>query len=339
MKYNLVYKLLFVETNVNKIYYFSYAPVLDSLISGKTKYGLRFLVKDDVKKPEFLNQPLDYFWGSQDKKVIYYEHPIIPGVKAKMLLDMRDKVYLIVVNTSYYKLSKYRFENVWPPGQHLTSLINIKLLENNILTLHAAAISDKKTDKGYLLIGASETGKSYTTFRAIKNGYHYHSEDLTILDRESIYTTPLISGLSDKLPSKNIKLKYNLFTSKLLGFNLILPRLNDKSSFREFMEKFDLKKKSKIDKIFILEKKGEGAEKIGKKEALRKILILNRLELTYYRDHLLYSYSYFNKSMDIDGLMKREKELIGSILESAECYLIKANTPSNYFTYINKLIK
>ena len=52
-----------------------------------------------------------------------YKNRLIPGIKAKMLLDMSTDVPSIYVNTWYYRLSKYRFENIWPPGQHLSNLI------------------------------------------------------------------------------------------------------------------------------------------------------------------------------------------------------------------------
>lgn len=339
MKYNLVHKLLFVDTNVSKIYYFLYAPLLDSIVKGHSKHGVRFFVNKDVQKPEYLNQRFDYFWGRKDIKVIYYEHSLLLGIKAKLLMDMSTDVYSITVNKWYYRLAKYRFENVWPPGQHLANLITLKLLQNGILTLHSASFSNKKTKEGYLILGASNTGKSYTTFAALEKGYEYHSEDLTILDENHIYTLPLISAQSSLLPNKNLFLKYNLFIHNLTGINMILPKIPTLSSFRNFFSKYDVRYKANLSRIFILEKGTDLINKLTSSEALRKILILNRLELSYNRDHLLLAYSYFNTTLDMEYMQKAEKELIQQIVEKSECFLVKSNSPDRYMGFINKIVK
>jgi len=339
MKYNLVHKLLFVDTNVSNIYYFPYAPLLDNLIKGHSKYGVRFSVNEDVQKPEYLTQRFDYFWGRKDTKVIYYEHPVLLGINAKLLLDMSTDVYSITVNKTYYRLAKYKFEKVWPPGQHLANLITLKLLQNNILTLHSASFSNKKTKEGYLILAVSNTGKSYTTFAALEKGYEYHSEDLTILDKNYIYTSPLISAQSSMLPNKNIFLKYNLFVSNLTGINMILPKIPTLSSFRNFFSKHDVTYKAYPSRIFILEKGTDSVCKLTGSEALRKILILNRLELSYSRDHLLLAYSYFNTTLDMEYILKVERELIQQIVDKAECFLVKSDFPDRYIGFINKLVK
>lgn len=339
MKYNLIHKLLFVDTNMSNIYYFLYAPLLDTIINGDSKYGVRFIVNKDVQKPTDLMQRFDYFWGDKNNKVIYYEHPILFGIKAKMILDMSTDIYSLTVNTAYYKLAKYRFENVWPPGQHLTNLITTKLLQNNILTLHCASFSNKKTHDGYLVFGASNTGKSHTTFAALERGYEYHSEDLTIIDGNYIYTTPLISAQSSMLPDKNISLKYNLFVNKLTGINIMLPRISTLFCFRQFFSEHDVTLKSKPRKIFILEKGTESVYKLSSAEALKKILILNKLELSYQRDHLLLTYSYFNKDLDLEQLLQDRKKIMHQIIDKTECFVVKSPTPDRYIERIHDIIK
>ncbi len=338
MKYNIIHKLLFVDTNINPIYYFLYAPLLDTIIKGDSRYGVHFRVVKDIQKPEHLQQRFDYFWGRKGARRIYYEHPLVPGIKAKLLLDMTTDVYSITVNSAYYKLARYRFENVWPPGQHLTNLITIKLLQNNMLTLHSAAFSNKKTQEGYLLLGASNTGKSHTTFAALAKGYAYHSEDLTIVDKNYMYTTPLISAQSSKLPNKDIFLKYNLYINSLTGINMIIPRVRTLSSFRKFFRNRDVTRKSKVSRIFILEKGADSVSKLSRDEALRKIFILNRLELCYSRDHALLAYSYFNRDVDLEYMMNIEKDIIREIVDKVECFLVTSHSPDRYIELIHKVV-
>lgn len=338
MKYNLVDKLLFVDTNVNNIYYFSYAPLLDAIIKGESKYGVRFTVDNDVQKPEILTQKFDYFWGRKNAKRIYYEHPILPGLHAKMLLDMSSDISSITVNDAYYRFVRYRFENVWPPGQHLTNLITVTLLQHNTLTLHSAAFSDKKTHEGYIVFGASNTGKSRTTFAALEKGYAYHSEDLTVADKNSIYTTPLISARSSMLPNKDLFLIYNLFVNNLTGINMILPRVRTLSSFRNFFKSHDVSLTSGVSKVFILEKGVDSISALPRDEALRKMLLLNRLELCYSHDHVLLAYSYFNRDVNMEHLMKVEKQVMQDIVGKAECYLVTSSSPHRYVDLIRTVV-
>lgn len=336
MRYNLIHKLLFVETQLKSIYYFLYAPLLDTVIKGDAQFGVSFSVKNDIRKPENLTQKFDYFWGKKEAKVIYYEHPIFSGIHAKMILDMSNPIYSITVNDAYYKFARYKFENVWPPGLHLADLVTIKLLQNNYLALHGASFFNKKTLEGNLIVAISNTGKSRTTFAAIDKGYGYHSEDITVLDKDSIYTTPLISTQSSMLPNKNLALTYNLFISQNIGMNLIFPRSSNVTNFCDFFRSQDVNGRSKPKSIYILEKGNESIEKLSKDEAFRKMILLNRLELTYSRDHLLLAYAYFNKSLAMDTLYQVERNILQSVIEKAECYLVKSPTADGYIKLIQK---
>lgn len=336
MRYNLIHKLLFVESQLKNIYYFLYAPLLDTIIKGDAQFGVSFSVKNDIHKPENLTQKFDYFWGKKEAKVIYYEHPIFSGLNAKMILDMSDPIYSITVNEAYYKFARYKFENVWPPGLHMADLVTIKLLQNNYLVLHGASFFNKKTLEGNLIVAISNTGKSRTTFAAIDKGYGYHSEDITVLDKDSIYTTPLISAQSSMLPNKNLALTYNLFISQNIGLNLIFPRSSNAANFCDFFRSQDVNGRSKPKNIYILEKGNESIEKLSKAEAFRKMILLNRLELTYSRDHLFLAYEYFNKSLDMDTLYQVERNILQSLIEKAECYLVKSPTADAYIKLIQK---
>ncbi len=339
MKINLIYKLLSINTDLKNIYYFFYAHSLAKIMDGESKYEVGFFVKEDIQRPEHLTQNFDYFWGKPETKVLYYEHPLPFGFKAKLLLDMSKDISSITVNKWYYHLVRFRIDNIWPPGLHLTNLVTIKLLQNKILTLHSASFCNKKTRKGYLVLGPSNIGKSVTTFAALKEGYDYHSEDITIMDKNFIYTTPLISAQSKSLPNKNLFLKYNLFHDKLGFLGLLLPKIYNLSTFHTFIAKQDIKDKAKVSKIFILERGNNEIHKITHSEALRKIIILNRLELTYYKDQLFRAYSYFNADLNVEDLLAVSEDLIKNIIRNTECYLVKAGNSMKYLKLIKEVIK
>src|SRR3989344_5360882 len=241
MRYNLVHNLLSVVTNRNYIPYFHFSPALDDFVKGKPKHVLKYYVRKDLQRPKDLTQKFDFCWAKKDSKRIYYEHPLAFGYSAKILLDMTDNEYSLSVNPFYNSFIKFRFENVWSPGQHFSGLVEIKLLQEGILTFHCASFSDKKTHNGYLLFGASNTGKSHTVFNAVKKGYQYHSEDLTLLDANYIYTLQTISVNSKNLPQKDLLLKLHLFIISRLIINLLLPRFYTTNSYKKFVDGIDVK--------------------------------------------------------------------------------------------------
>ena len=341
MKYNLVHKLLFVDTNVRDkfIPYFSLAPWFDDLIPDVSKHGVGFYVKPDVSRPNELKQRFDYYWGHKGSKLIYYEHPLLPGIKAKLLLDMSGELPTITVNRWYYRMVNFKFENILPSGLHLTNLIILKLLQNNILTVHCASFSSVKNNAGFLVFGASNTGKSYTTFSALKRGgFQYHSEDLTILDSKFIYTTPLISAHSAQLPEPSLALKYNLFIRSLPIVSLFAPLANARATFRKFMANHNVKAKASIGKIFILERGKDSIVKLDASEAYRKVQILNKLEFSYGRDDLLLAYSYFDKTLDMEQVLQAEAEQLRQVVNTTSCYLVKSSSPGGYLAQIDSVL-
>lgn len=338
MKYNLIYKLLGIDTNIKYIPYFHYSPALSKIIKGKPEIEIGYYVEKDIKKPEDLSKKFDFCWANVNSSIIYYEHPLILGLKAKILLDLTKNKNSITVNCIYNKIVKFKFDNVWSPGQHFSNLVTINLLQKNIATLHCASFSNKETQDGYLIFGASNTGKSYTTFKALKDGYQYHSEDLTIIDKNTIYSIPSISANSDKLPDKDFLLKLHLFFLSIPVVNLIAPRFHTIKSYEKFAQNINYKSVGKLSKIFILERGNKNIKKLSNKEAFRRILILNRIELAYYNDHLYRSYSYFNKKIDIEKLYKKEEELIKYFTENAETFLISENYPEKFYPHIKKII-
>lgn len=338
MRYNLSYNLLAVDTNEKYIPYFHYSPALDDLIKGRPRIIVGYYVKNNLVRPKGLNVKFDFCWARKDAKVIYYEHPLVFGQKAQILLDMSSETYSITANRIYNMVFKFKFDNVWSPGQHFSNLVSIKLLQEKILTLHCSSFSDEQSKNGYLVFGPSNTGKSLTVFNAINGGYQYHSEDLTLLEDDVIYSLPMISANSNKLPNKDPLLRLHLYVESSPMINLIIPRFHTTKAFRKFAKKLDLTAVSHLDKVFILEKGNEGIQKMDKIEAFRKVLILNRIELSYYKDHLFRSYSYFNKGLDIEELYQTETELIRKMIYKSDCYLVSSNQSNDYFRLIKTKI-
>ncbi|MEM4680609.1 MAG: hypothetical protein QW038_02330 [Nanopusillaceae archaeon] len=104
----------------------------------------------------------------------------------------------------------------------------------------------------------------------------------------------------------------------------------------QFIENFKIDKKAKIEKIFILERGKKGIEELDTKEALRRILIINRNEFSYYKNPIIFAYSYFNPVLNLNELMKKEEEILKTISNRVECFLLKSYWPTEYIKLLIK---
>jgi hypothetical protein len=105
------------------------------------------------------------------------------------------------------------------------------------------------------------------------------------------------------------------------------------------MKDFKIEEKANIKNIFVLERGTSGIEKIEPREATRRILIINRNEFSYHKNPLLFAYSYFNPSLDINELMRTEEDLIYTIVDKTDCSLLKANKPTGYIDLLLGALK
>lgn len=207
-KYIIVPHVVRLQSNVKKIIYYSIGYSLHKYFNNtKSVVELAFKVVDDdkIKRPSELEQRFDYFFGRYNTQKIYYQHPLFSNLEPlKMIFDYYGRIPTLRVNRSYFKLAKYKFENVVPPGVHLMNLTLVELLKKNYLTLHCAAFACQKSNKVSLIFGASNTGKSYTTFSATKDGHSFLSEDMTVVGKKYAYSTPYISVKSELCQTKTL---------------------------------------------------------------------------------------------------------------------------------------
>lgn len=338
-KFTIIPGLLSITASNRYIHYFSLASNLSSVMNSKTKVNVTFNISKKLRKPKDLIHRLDFFWGNTDVDQMYYEHPIIFNLKAKMLIDFSSKPS-ITVNRSYQILSRFKFENVWPPGIHLMNLSIVSLLKRKNIIIHAGALATKK-GKGVLLFGASNTGKSYTVSSSIKHGYHFMSEDLIASDGKSVFACPLLSTYSTILPTKNFSLKLGNRIAQIPFLGLFLPRVRTTKAFEMFIKKYNFKSSAEVKYIFILERKRTDkiVSVLKKDEAYRKILNLNRMELTYFKSDLIYAYSYFNSKFNLQALLEEEQRILKEVISKSKCYLIQSDDPSTFFNKVNELLE
>lgn len=331
--------VLKVETNITSINYFSLGAFLDEFFVTPAKIHVRFLVVESLKRPRGLNRKFDYFWGGFGERRLYYFHPLFPGLGSAQLKfqDMGEGKMEMVVTRNYLRWCRVKFENVWPPGLHLMNLTTVKLLEENLLVLHSACLEIPGKKEGFLVLGSSNTGKSLTAFSFLQNGFQFLSDDMTVLFPPTAYACPFSSGCYSYLSPKDITGRLNQFFLSLPLLGLFVPNLQVRRVFDLLLKRYQVSPKTTVRQIFILERGDKkGVEKLDKEKSFRKIITLNRLELSYFKDHFLYAYSYFNPDFDLNRLLRQEERLVKALVSFCSCFLVRSNNPRDYFSLIKQ---
>ena len=173
---------------------------------------------------------------------------------------------------------------------------------------------------------------------ALKRGFHFLAEDIAFLDREYIYANPNTSTFIH-----NDEFGNHGGTNFLYSFSKKIPLLiyyvRPKISVSKIMENFQVDEKARIKNIFILDRGEKSIEKIDAEDATRRILIINRNEFSYHKNPLLFAYSYFNPTLNINKLMDMEEKLIRAVVDKSNCFLLKTDNPREYIEFVIKSIE
>ncbi len=339
-QYKIKPEIANVLSNQLTIPYFSYGEYFDNYIeSSPSKINISFSVNDHLSKPDHLMQKFHFCYGAENVEEVYFERPLGLGLTAKLLCKNIMTNPEISVNKTYYKLIRFKIDNTFPPGVHLADTLSLLLLKNNYIPLHCAAISSN--DEGIVLAAPPDTGKSMTTMLAVKRGYGFLSEDIAIADDKFIYSNPQTTtfyhtpGVS---ANRSLRQKITRFmdTNVPALTYFVTPQA---ARIYEIMKDIKIDVKVPIKYIFILDRGKDTLEEIDSKEALRRILIINRNEFSYHKNTLLFAYSYFNRSLDIQALMQREETLIESMTSKVKCFLIQSADAANFINIVNRAIQ
>jgi hypothetical protein len=328
-----------IESSKDVIPKFSLGSNLDadSRAYNPSEINISFEVRKDLIDSNIYAQKFNYYSGSEGKDEISYSKSIGLGITLKLHLKGLLGDTKLTVNDRYHKLVRMRVDNVFPPGAHLADILTVNLLQRKYTPLHCAAVSNQQSE-GILLVAPPDTGKTLTTLLALKRGFSYLAEDIAVIDREHVYANPYTSTFLHNDEFENHKSNNFLFSlSKKIP--LLSAYIRPKVSISSLMKDLKIDEKASIKNIFLLDRGTNSIEKIEPREFTRRIMIINRNEFSYHKNPLLFAYSYFNPTLDINQLMKVEEELIYTIVAKSDCFLLKANEPTGYIELLLRALR
>jgi len=248
-----------------------------------------------------------------------------------------------IVNKAYAKLIKVPVGSWLPVGRRLTNIIHVKLLLNNMTLTHGATIMHPK-GKATAFIAGAEVGKTSLVFNiAFSNQVPLLAEDVFVTDGLRIFPCPYTTTYLRSDIVLRLMFQHELIRASKYRFLKVINRLNK----LDLLWGSILKKGAEIidyirDKVFIKEPcpvenvilmirdtKNE-IKSLDVDEALRRVLIINRIEFDFFRDILISAYigTFPSSSVSrIQDLMEREEHIIKQMLErSKNLILIKFNS-------------
>jgi hypothetical protein len=338
-QYQIKPEIANVLSNQVTIPYFSYGEHFDNYTeSSHSKINISFSVDPHLSKLDQPTQKFHFCYGAENAEEVYFERPLGLGLSAKLHCKNLMTDPQIHVNTTYYKLIRFKIDNTFPPGVHLADTLSLLLLNNNYIPLHCAAISSN--NEGIVLAAPPDTGKSITTMLAVKRGYGFLSEDIAIADDRYIYSNPQTTTFYHT-PGVNVN---HSFRQKLIRFiDTNMPVLSyfvtpQAARIYDIMKDIKIELRVPIKYIFILNRGKDSLEELDSKDALRRILTINRNEFSYHKNTLLFAYSYFNRSLNINALMQIEEKLIENMTSKVKSYLVQSADAANFINIIDKAI-
>lgn len=261
-----------------------------------------------VSVPHFHN-----IYKSQ-KGIVQYRRFLFPGATAIIRMeDIEGTNPTIECNPVYYWWSNMRVSRLFTLADHVESIVTIKLLQKSMVLLHGGIVA--KNGSAILLTGLPNVGKTTNVLRLIKEGYHFLSEDVSIVDN---------TGMAFAVPFTR--------SFKTQGFGKWLRRMGrlifkdikfGHSSALELSSEIPVRESARLERIYILEKDADiKLSLMHPKLALKKLLGFNRMEFNYCRNTSLLTYLLFHSNRLINDYTTLEINTIWKLVNRCEVFSV-----------------
>ncbi len=318
-------------------YYFSLGEIMNGSLfkfNKTTKYKVAInVVKHPRDHVPDTGGHFSSFYKVGDGWVLYERK--YGGLSCELAVTGMDSNNLtIYVNSFYLNYIKIKVDNMYPVGIHVTDILLSKMIGDNDLVIHGASLYDTNKKVAFLLVAPPDTGKTYTTYKLLEQGYKFLGEDLSYYDGESdsLICMPYTSTWGHRFKLKALDVSKVPFVGMFSN--------SAKKGVEEIFGKESVVERERLDRIYILEKSNT-EESISKAKVddslIRKVMAIQRNEFSYYKNPLLRAYEYYH-SVDLDGVAAIEARNINKLFEDKEVYLVRAPHYERYKDLISKHI-
>jgi hypothetical protein len=309
-------------------YYFSLGEIVNGQvfeIKGNELFQTELNIVANPK--QYLTEPYDQFstFYSVNQDEVYYERNY-GGIKCAMLVKgMRSNEIQVYANPSYMRLVKFKIDNMYPVGVHLTDLLLLRILQNDDLVVHGASLQNTKTGKGFLLVAPPDTGKTYTTFHLLKQGYKFLGEDLSYYrsSTDELLCMPYTSTWGHRFSFSKLD------PSKIPFVGLFSE--SNKKGVEEIFGKDAIAEKAELDTIYLIQKgeRDRVTEISAGDDMHRRIMAIQRNEFSYFKNSLIRAYEYYN-DINVDRIAEKESENFKKLLGKKKLVLVEGTSYESF---------
>jgi hypothetical protein len=240
----------------------------------------------------------------------------------KILIEnLRPGIATVSANRQYWELIKFKIDNLYPIGIHLTDLFSVMAIKNNDLLLYGASLFNQKTGSAFLIVSLPAVGKTSTVVKLMEyEDYRYLGEDVSYYEsgNNRLYCVPFSSSFGHHVKNSYFFFKY--------------------SNVMDALGKDKIEKSAELKRIYILENAKENrlVKMFDRRVAFVKILNLQRNNFSYLKNPLFRVADYFLKNFEIEDVCRKELLLLEKMLEDKEIYLVLSDSYDNFYRIIHE---
>ena len=287
---------------------------------------------------------------------IWYEK-IFFGQKFKLLLEGLDsEVTKFYITGKHLKLVKFSLPmtDLYNFANYFSAIFMTKLLLQNMAVVHSSIV-EVAENEGLLLTAFPDTGKTLTALNLVeKNNAKILSDDLNFVssNKSAYLSSPPFNVSLNTLSEMDLARKFNMrgltlrrYINSLIGRLAFVPFLP--MALHKFGINVNIKDiiknrvidHTKIGKIYFLENSNdERIIEISSDEAQRKLISISERELYFLNsNHMILAYSYISDNLSFRILKEKYYHIIESLCDGLECYIIRAEKPTQFATLIQQL--
>jgi len=295
------YDVLEVRTNKKKLVNFKYGSKLvdDKCGCEAESKIMLYCIRGDVNAA-----------GNKGGQIFLTRNlPLIPNPRA--LIDISDvKKLTLFVNKSYEFWSNLRGTSSFEtPEDILSNLATVQLLSNRLAPVHCACVDYNGT--GILIIAPSNTGKTFTTFKLVKEfDFNFVAEDIAISDGKNIFGCPF-TATGVPFHPKNNSLRNNRLKE------IFFPSQIEKRKLVDCFHESKIVTTTCISHVIFLKAGSSSIHSLPKATAKNWMIRNNMLEFKYITNRdLLALWNQFDYP-DLMQLYQTERTLLTKIIDNA----------------------
>lgn len=207
------------------------------------------------------------------------------------------------------------------------ALMSLKTVQRNHCFIHAGCVA--KNQEAALIVAWADVGKSTTAVSLAQNGFHFLSDDKTIVNG---------NGLAYCYPSK-IRISRPAWR-QLLRSVPFLERAQLLYDFRDPVKFTQILDKARVRWVFLLSiAREQGIREIEPRQAARLIATSTMSQnLDFRSNRIIQGFSYLDSGLDLIELAEKQYEIINGCIRNANCYAVSTGEPEKFASIISQHI-